>query len=82
MKVVWLAIVMLAAQVVGAHETFSASATLDEVVRHYDTGFVTRPSLAPEVKALQLSDQEVKNLVAFLETLTGQDPPMATPVLP
>ena len=58
------------------------SETLEEVVRHYDTGFVKRASLAPEITPLHLSDDEVKDLVAFLETLTGQDQPMATPVLP
>ena len=57
-------------------------ATLEAVVRHYDSGFVTRPSLSSEMKPLKLTDTEVKDIVAFLETLNSEDPPMATPLLP
>lgn len=57
-------------------------ATLEAVVQHYNKGFVVRPSLSNEMKPLNLSDAEIKDLVAFLETLSSQDPPMATPLLP
>ena len=56
--------------------------TLDDVVRHYVDGIQQRPSLDAEVKPLALNDQEVKDLVAFMQTLTGQDRPMTLPVLP
>jgi len=56
--------------------------TLEAVIRHYDTGFVQRPSLSADVRRLGLSDQEVMDLVAFMETLTGDDPPVVLPVLP
>jgi cytochrome c peroxidase len=57
-------------------------ATLEDVVRHYVGGIQQRPSLDAEVKPLALNDQEVKDLVAFMQTLTGQDRPMTLPVLP
>ena len=41
-----------------------------------------RPSLDAEMKPMALNDQEVKDLVAFMQTLTGQDRPMTLPVLP
>ncbi|NJM92708.1 MAG: hypothetical protein HC861_08870 [Rhodospirillaceae bacterium] len=47
-------------------------ATLEDVVRHYVQGGQQRPSLAPDMKAVALNDQEVKDLVAFMQTLTGQ----------
>ena len=57
-------------------------ATLEEVVRHYVQGGIQRPSLDSEMKPLPLDDQEVKDLVAFMQTLTGRDRPMTLPVLP
>lgn len=57
-------------------------ATLEDVVRHYVDGGQQRPSLDAEIKPLALNDQEVKDLVAFMQTLTGQDRPMTLPVLP
>ncbi len=56
--------------------------TLRDVVLHYDRGFVDRPSLAPEMKRLDLSDQDVTDLVAFLETLTSEPQPVTLPLLP
>jgi cytochrome c peroxidase len=52
------------------------------VIRHYVTGGIQRPSLDPEMKPVQLNDEEIKDLVAFMETLTGPDRPMTLPVLP
>jgi cytochrome c peroxidase len=57
-------------------------ATLLEVVEHYDTGFVKRPSLDAEMVPLNLSAAEKKDLVAFMETLTSVDAPVTMPVLP
>jgi cytochrome c peroxidase len=57
-------------------------ASLEDVVRHYVQGGAQRPSLDPDVKPLALNDQDVKDLVAFMQTLTGQDRPMTLPVLP
>jgi len=57
-------------------------ATLHEVVVHYDSGFVQRASLSPEMHRLGLSDTEVNDLTAFMHTLTSQDDPILIPVLP
>ncbi len=59
-----------------------AFATLDEVVGHYNDGFVDRPSLSPEIFALNLTDREQAELVAFLRTLSGETEIVALPQLP
>ena len=46
-------------------------ATLDEVVRHYEKGGIDRPSRSSLLVPIQLSDAERHDLVAFMETLTG-----------
>ena len=57
-------------------------ATLHDVMVHYDTGFVDRPSLSPEMHRLHLSAGDVDDLVAFMRTLTSADDPITPPVLP
>jgi cytochrome c peroxidase len=46
-----------------------SSATLDDVVRHYEKGGIERPSRSPLMQPIKLTDQERGDLVAFLETL-------------
>jgi cytochrome c peroxidase len=41
-------------------------ATLNDVVRHYETGGIARPSRSPMMLPIQLTDQERLDLVAFL----------------
>jgi cytochrome c peroxidase len=54
-------------------------ATLDDVIRHYETGIVERPTLSKDLKrGLKLTADERENLVAFLGTLTSD----AEPLLP
>jgi cytochrome c peroxidase len=55
--------------------------TLLAVIDHYDHGFVQRPSLSEEVKPLHLSAEEKTDLVNFMMTLTGENPPVHLPVL-
>ena len=55
--------------------------TLEAVIEHYDQGGVQRPSLSEEMKPLHLTTEEKADLVAFLETLTGEDAPVHVPVL-
>jgi cytochrome c peroxidase len=55
--------------------------TLLAVVEHYDHGFVQRPSLSEEVKPLHLTESEKADLVNFMMTLTGENPPVHVPVL-
>ncbi len=47
--------------------------TLEEVVRFYDRGGVPNEALDPRIRPLSLTDSEVADLVAFLESLTGGD---------
>lgn len=56
--------------------------SLEAVVDHYNHGFVQRDSLSSEIKTLDLTDQEKLDLVAFLKTLTSEDPPATLPILP
>jgi cytochrome c peroxidase len=46
-------------------------ATLGDVVKHYETGGIARPSRSPMMLPIQLTDPERLDLVAFMETLTG-----------
>ena len=56
--------------------------TLDDVIELYDRGGIDRPSRSELIKPLGLSDQEKRELVSFLKTLTS--PPQTTdlPYLP
>jgi cytochrome c peroxidase len=51
-------------------------ATLEEVVRHYEKGGVARPTRSKDLpRGLRLTDAERADLVAFLESLSGETPP-------
>jgi cytochrome c peroxidase len=51
-------------------------ATLEDVVRHYESGGVARPTRSKDLpQNLALSEQERADLVAFLETLSSETPP-------
>jgi cytochrome c peroxidase len=56
--------------------------TLEAVIEHYDTGGIQRPSLSDEMKPLGLTTQEKADLLAFLKTLTSEDPPVQYVMLP
>ena len=56
--------------------------SLEAVVRFYNDGFVRRPSLSREIKALGLTPAEIDDVVAFMRTLTSADPAVPVPVLP
>jgi len=60
----------------------ASSANLDEVVRHYEKGGLDRPSRSPLMMAVDVSEQERRDLVAFMETLTGAPEGDAAPKLP
>ncbi|HEX8164409.1 MAG TPA: cytochrome c peroxidase [Beijerinckiaceae bacterium] len=49
-----------------------SAATLLDVIRLYERGGIDRPSRSPSIFPLDLSDQDRTDLVAFLETLTGE----------
>jgi cytochrome c peroxidase len=51
-------------------------------VDFYDRGGVANPNLDIFIVPLELTDEEQKDLVAFLEALTGPLPTFVRPVLP
>jgi len=57
-------------------------ATLEQVVDHYDSGGVDRPSRSDLMRPLNLTAQEKSDLVAFLKSLSSNLTPTAAPVLP
>jgi cytochrome c peroxidase len=56
--------------------------TLADVVEFYDRGGVPNPTLDVFISPLDLSDDDKKDLVAFLEALTGTLPKVDRPALP
>lgn len=48
-------------------------ATLTDVVRFYNQGGIANENLDPLIKRLQLTDSEIHDLVAFLQSLTGSN---------
>jgi len=48
-------------------------ATIRDVIAFYDRGGIPNPGLDPRIRPLELSDRNVDDLVAFLDTLTGSD---------
>lgn len=56
--------------------------TLLEVVEHYNKGGTPNPTLSPKVTKLNLTEQEKLDLVAFMESVTGDFPPVQTGRLP
>lgn len=56
--------------------------TLEEVIDHYNHGFVKRESLSDSIKPLHLTAQEKKDLVEYLKTLTSNDKPVTIPTMP
>lgn len=59
-----------------------SSKTLEEVVAHYNKGGITRQDLSPDIKPLNLSEDEQKALVAFMHALTSAHKPVTLPKLP
>jgi len=50
-----------------------AFGTLKEVVEFYNRGGVPNPLLDPLIRPLELTDSEIRHIVAFLESLTGDN---------
>lgn len=47
--------------------------TLEEVIRHYESGGKAHVSKSPHIRPFELTEQEREDLKAFLEGLTGRD---------
>lgn len=56
--------------------------TLREVVDHYNRGGDNKENLDPNLKPLNLTEQEKGDLVAFMQSLTGKHMPITIPQLP
>jgi cytochrome c peroxidase len=56
--------------------------TLGDVIAHYATGAVVRPSVSPLARADGLSEKDIEDLVAFLSSLSGTKQVISLPVLP
>ncbi len=56
--------------------------TLEAVVDEYNTGGIERPSRSSLIHPLGLTEDEKRDLIAFLNTLTGDPTPFEVPVLP
>ncbi|MES1982189.1 MAG: cytochrome c peroxidase [Pseudomonadota bacterium] len=56
--------------------------SLQEVVEHYNKGGVTHENLDPNIRPLNLSDQDQADIVAFLQSLTGKPMKVVLPHLP
>lgn len=55
---------------------------LDSVIVHYASGGIRRPSLSPLMHPFELTDQEFDDLIAFLESLSGDAVDVPSPRLP
>jgi cytochrome c peroxidase len=53
--------------------------TLEEVVEHYNKGGLKNPQLDQRIKPLNLTDQDKKDLVAFMKALSGEGWQHVTP---
>jgi len=56
--------------------------TLEETVQHYNKGGTPNPWLSDKIKKLELTDQEVADLVAFMKACTGDFPNVESGRLP
>lgn len=59
-----------------------SASTLVEVIEHYQSGGIVKTNLSPNFIAANLNEQEVKDLVAFMEALTTKPTPFTLPTLP
>jgi len=57
-------------------------ATLEDVVIHYIAGGIDRPSRSPLMRPVDLSADEVSDLVEFMKSLTASKSVVSLPVLP
>lgn len=57
-------------------------ANLEDVILHYISGGIERPSLSPLMKPVSLNQKEINDLTEFLKTLTGKKDIVPLPILP
>jgi cytochrome c peroxidase len=59
-----------------------SASTLLDVVEHYRIGGVVKTNLSPNMKALELTEKEKADLVAFMKSLTTPPEQFVLPILP
>lgn len=57
-------------------------ATLEQVIVHYISGGIPRSSRSEKMRPAPLNRDEITDLIAFMESLTGEDQPVSLPILP
>jgi cytochrome c peroxidase len=63
-----------------ANKAVQLKATLADVVAFYNRGGIKNPWLSSDVRPLNLTAEEQKDMVAFLQSLTGEiDPDVSKP---
>ncbi len=55
---------------------------LTAVLNHYANGVVQRPTLSPAMAQISLSEDDMKAIIAFLDTLTEETSDVSAPTLP
>ncbi len=55
---------------------------LEQVMSHYIMGGLQRETLSQDMQSVALSSGDVKLIIAFLESLQGEDVPVSLPILP
>ncbi len=56
--------------------------TLSDVIKHYETGGVSKDNVSPNMKAINLSSRDVDDLVEFMHALTSYPQVLVLPELP
>lgn len=56
--------------------------TMADVIQHYESGGIQRPSLSEGMAPVILTGEERRDLISFLETLTAEKQDVALPTLP
>jgi len=59
-----------------------SAANLMDAVEHYSKGGIVKTNLSPNMEQLDLTKQEKKDLVAFMQALTSPMPAVSLPLLP
>lgn len=56
--------------------------TMRNVVEHYATGGIQRSSLSPLMVSFELTQRDIDDIIAFMDSLTEEVTEVPTPVLP
>jgi cytochrome c peroxidase len=56
--------------------------TLEAVIKHYASGGINRPTKAPDLTPFDVTEEQVQDIIAFLNSLTEEETIVFTPILP